>query len=75
MADAVTPLKVTELPNRIRTLDEKTPIQIDQNFEEIVYSLAAVQKFLNANVVGATDGTSDFETNAITYGAGDPVDE
>jgi len=67
-------LRVLELPNRIRTLDERTPLHIDQNFEEITYAIAAVQKFLNNNVMGTIDGTSDFMINAITHGPGDPVD-
>jgi hypothetical protein len=67
-------LRVLELPNRIRMLDEKTPLQIDQNFEEVAYAVSKIQKYLNDYVVGAIDDSSEFEKNAITHGPGDPVD-
>lgn len=74
MADS---LKVLELPNRIRVFDEEiTPMQIDQNFEEIAYAVSLMQKFINDNIFSITgESTSDFESNAITHGPGDPVDE
>lgn len=69
-------LRVLELPNRIRTFDEeKTPLQIDQNFEELAYAISLMQKYINENISTTIDGTSDFEANAITHGPGDPVDE
>lgn len=72
MADS---LRVLELPNRIRTFDEeKTPLQIDQNFEELAYAISLMQKYINENISTTIDGTSDFEANAITHGPGDPVD-
>ncbi|HOB12149.1 MAG TPA: hypothetical protein PKO32_03245 [Syntrophomonadaceae bacterium] len=74
MADS---LRVLELPNRIRVFDEEiTPLQIDQNFEEIAYAVSLMQKFINDNIFSITgESTSDFELNAITHGPGDPVDE
>jgi hypothetical protein len=78
MADTTTaapaPLKVIDLPNRIITMDETTPILVQQNFEEITYALAKVQKYLNDNVIGATNSADDYEANAITCGPGDPTD-
>lgn len=68
-------LRVLELPNRIRTFDEeKTPLQIDQNFEELAYAISLMQKYINENISTTIDGTSDFEANAITHGPGDPTD-
>jgi len=71
---SATKTKVLELPNRIRKMDEKTPIQIDQNFEEIVYAISSVQKYLNETGYSAIEGNTEFEANAITCGAEEPTD-
>ena len=68
-------LKILELPNRIRKIDEKSALQIDQNFEEIVYAIAKMQAFVNANVVDTSDGDTEYlESDAISYGAEEPTD-
>lgn len=68
-----TTTKVLELPNRIRKLDEKTPLQIDQNFEEIVYAIAHIQTYLNNIGYFSLEDQSEFEANAITHGVNEPV--
>jgi hypothetical protein len=68
-------LKILELPNRIRKLDEKSALHIDQNFEEFVFAIATMQAFVNANGVYTSDGDTEFlESDAISYGAEEPTD-
>ena len=65
---------VIELPNEIKKMDEKTPLQIGQNFDVIVAAIASLQTYFNENVYSVIEGTSDFEENAITCGPNEPTD-
>jgi len=65
---------VIELPNEIKKIDEKTPLQIGQNFDTIVAAIASMQTYLNEQGYSVIERTSDFEENAITYGADEPTD-
>lgn len=67
-----TSTKVLELPNEIKKNDDKLPILVMQNFEAIASAIANIQKYLNENGYSVIEGTSDFEENAITYGANEP---
>lgn len=62
-----------EMPNEIRKIDEKTPLQLGQNFDAIV---VAVNALLNAieGIDIATWDALEFEANAITYGPEEPTD-
>ena len=66
-------LRILELPNRIRKIDEKSALQIDQNFEEIVYAIAKMQAYVNANVTDKSVLTGEYLTSdAITSGPEEP---
>lgn len=65
-------VNVLELPNKIRRIDEKTPLQIEQNFEAIVYAMSEIQRYLNDIGFSAIEGNTEFEDNAITHGPGEP---
>ncbi len=65
---AATSVKVVELPNIIKKIDESAAVKIQQNFEELQYSISTVQRFLNETGFAALSGNSEFETKAITYG-------
>jgi hypothetical protein len=70
----MTTIRTLDLPNRIKNLDEptKAALQIDQNFEAIVNTMASIITWINDNSTIA-DGMSEFEANAITCGAEEPT--
>ena len=65
---AATSVKVIELPNIIKKIDESAAVKIEQNFEELAYAVSTVQNYLNNVGFAALEGNSEFETKAITYG-------
>ena len=63
-----------ELTNEIRTIDEKTPLRLGQNFDDIVSKINEVIAYVNANVTDTSDGKAEYlESDAITFGTEDPV--
>ena len=73
---AATSVKVIELPNIIKKIDESAAVKIEQNFEELAYAVSTVQNYLNNVGFAALEGNAEFEAKAITYGldANKPAD-
>lgn len=62
-----------ELPNEIRSIDGKTPLQLGQNFDAIVSAFNAMKYIVDIMDL-AYGSSADFEANAITYGPEEPTD-
>ena len=62
-----------EMPNEIRKIDEKTPLQLGQNFEAIVSAFNTLANVVDGINIASGD-VAEFEANAITYGAEEPTD-
>lgn len=63
-----TSVKVVELPNIIKKIDEAAPTKIQQNFEELQYAISSLQNYLNDTGFAIMEGNTEFEEKAITYG-------
>jgi|LSQX01.1.fsa_nt_gb hypothetical protein len=62
-----------EMPNEIRKIDEKTPLQLGQNFEAIVSAFNSLLNIVEGIDIASWDAL-EFEANAITYGPEEPTD-
>jgi len=62
--------KITLL-NEIRKIDEKTPLLLGQNFDDLVYKINEIVTVVNS-ITTSADSTDEYEANAITEGPEEP---
>lgn len=66
-------IKEMELPNEIRTINEKTPLLLGQNFDAIIAKLNEISNYINNNVAAIVESSGEQISDAITYGTEEPV--